>query len=52
LALKEEIAAKYIQELKEKKSVGISSVMIGEGKSLQNYLVTKNVGDKILSKIK
>jgi hypothetical protein len=42
LALKKEIAKKYIEQLKEKKDMGVGKLLIGKGKSLENYLVSEN----------
>lgn len=52
LALKEEIAEKYIEKLKTEKGEWLWSLIIGEGKSLKDYLVSKNIGDKVRDNIK
>lgn len=52
LALKKEIAKKYIEELKDKKDMWMWKLLIGKGKSLENYLVSENKWDQILDTIK
>ncbi len=52
LTLKKEIAKKYIEELKEKKDMWIWKLLIGEGKSLEKYLVSENKWDQIVDTIK
>lgn len=52
LKLKKEIAKKYIEELKEKKDMWMGKLLIGKGKSLENYLVSENKWDQIMDTIK
>ena len=52
LALKKELAAKYIDELKAQKEWWLTWMIIWEGKTLKDYLVSEWIGDKIMDNIK
>jgi len=52
LNLKKEIAKKYVEELKDKKDMGVGKLLIGEGKALEKYLVSENMWDKIINNIR